>query len=87
MVRDLVQLHATQPAVSFREGRPLPGRGAAVRWPGGSRRERGAVNKAGDRGNEEEEEEQGGAEGALEEGHPAADPPAEDGDGEPEATG
>jgi len=71
--------------VSFREGGPLSRGGPTVRWPGGTRRKWGLVYTGGARG--ENEKEQRGAEGALEEGHPAADPAAEDGDGEPEATG
>ena len=71
--------------MSFRAGGSLSRGGSSVRGPGGSWRKWGLVHKGGARG--EDKKEQRGAEGALEEGHPAADPASEDGEGESETTG
>lgn len=56
-----------------------------MRGPAGRWRKWRHVHENGTRGDAEKK--QRGAEGAVEEGHLAADPTAEDGEGESEATG
>lgn len=71
-------------ALFFRAGGILPRGGSSVHGTG-SWRKWGLDHEAGAGG--EDKKEQRGPEGALEEGHPAADPAPEDGEGEPEAAG
>lgn len=56
-----------------------------MRGPNGRWRDFGLIHEGTAR--REAKKKQGGTEGALAESHPAADPAAENGDGEPETTG
>lgn len=61
------------------------GSGSSVREPGARRSQWQCLRRGGARG--EEPKEQRGVAGAVEEGHPAADPAAADGAGEPKVAG
>ena len=69
---------------SLRQGRLLSGGGA---WHSGGRRWRRGGRRVGRGPRGAEEAGQGGAPGAVEESHPAADTTTEDGEREPETTG
>lgn len=70
---------------SFRAGRALSRWGSSVRGPGGRWGKWRLIHENGTWGDAEEK--QRGAAGAVEEGHPAADSAAKDGEGESETPG